>query len=109
MKSKKANAGLPLRSFMCATCPFRAGSPYAELAPSLAISAITESTRICHSTGANNAINHRTGKPPAVCRGARDVALNHFHNIGFIEAATDAAWNKKFEQLQDRKKKPTTN
>lgn len=37
---------------MCATCPFRPGSKYADLAPMLAKSALTEASRICHSTEA---------------------------------------------------------
>ncbi len=84
---------------MCATCPFRPGSKYAHLRDALAHSAATEATRICHSTGSNNAINRRTGKPPAVCRGARDLQLQQFASTGFIEAATDEAWNKKCAQM----------
>lgn len=82
----------------CATCPFRAGSPYAYLADALAESALTEATRICHSTG-SNAINHRTGKRPAVCRGARDLQLKRFAVSGFISAPTDEAWNAKCAEL----------
>ena len=83
----------------CATCPFREGSPYAYLAPQLAQSAISESSRICHSTGSNNAINRRTGKPPALCRGARDVQLAHYFATGFIDEPTEAAWAKKCREL----------
>lgn len=84
---------------MCATCPFRPGSKYADLAPMLAKSALTEASRICHSTGSDNAINRRTGKPPAFCRGARDVQIKFFHHAGFIEAPTDEAWEKKCKEL----------
>ena len=66
---------LPLRKTKCATCPFRPSSPYAYLADSLAESAVTERSRICHSTGSGNAINKRTGLPPHLCRGVRDVQL----------------------------------
>jgi hypothetical protein len=58
------------------------------------ISAITESSRICHSTG-SNAINRRTGKPSALCRGARNEQLKMFAAIGFIKKPTDAAWNQR--------------
>lgn len=90
---------------MCATCPFRAGSKYANLAPGLAESALNGANRICHSTGAHNAIHCRTGKPPAVCRGARDVQLRFFRGIGFLPAATDAAWAEKLAEIKAKKKK----
>jgi hypothetical protein len=83
----------PLRKTMCATCPFRPGSPYAYLAPDLTISAMENASRICHSTGSKNAINNRTGLAPHLCRGARDVQLAFMAAMGVIEAATDKAWN----------------
>lgn len=89
----------PTRQTMCATCPFRKGSPYSYLAAPLAVSALTEASRICHSTGSNNGINHRTGKPPALCRGAKDIQLKHYASTGFIKAATDEAWDEKCVQL----------
>ena len=91
-------ASLPLRSEMCATCPFREGSPYAYLAPSLGTCAIEAHSRICHSTG-SNAINRDTEKPELLCRGARDVALRFFASIGFLKEPTDAAWNAKCSEL----------
>jgi hypothetical protein len=84
---------MPLRAIKCATCPFRADSPYANLAPELALSAMRDASRICHSTGSNNAINRRTGKPPHLCRGARDVQLGVMAGLGVIDAQTDEAWN----------------
>lgn len=83
---------LPLRKNMCPTCPFRKGSPYEYLKRDLAISTHSVS-RICHSTGSNNAINRRTGLPRHICRGARDVQLDLLHKLGFIDAPTDEAWN----------------
>lgn len=83
----------------CATCPFRDGSKFEFLATDLAFSALSEASRICHSTGSNNAINHRTGKPEKLCRGARDIQLKLFASIGFIEAPTDEAWDKKRKEL----------
>jgi len=84
---------LPLRKTKCATCPFREGSPYAYLVNDLTASAMSDS-RICHSTGKNNAINKRTGKKPHLCRGARDVQLSVMFRMGAIDAETDAAWNR---------------
>lgn len=99
MTRRKHSAGLIVCKVMCPTCPFRPGSEYAYLTPALALSALSEATRICHSTGSNNGINHRTGKPPAACRGARDLQLKHFAGLGFIEAPTDAAWAKKWKEM----------
>jgi hypothetical protein len=104
----KKRQPLPVCKSMCATCPFRKGSKYAFLKDELEHSARTEATRICHSTGSNNAINRRTGKPPAACRGARNVQLKMFFNMGFIEAPTDRAWKKKWDELQQQQQKGTT-
>ena len=84
---------LPLRKTKCATCPFRAGSPTAYLAADLAASAMTEASRICHSTGSKNAFHVRTGLPSHICRGARDVQLSFMATAGVIDAPTDEAWN----------------
>lgn len=84
---------------MCATCPFRDGSPHAYLAEDLSMSALSEASRICHSTGSNNAIHRRTGKKSALCRGARDLQLRFFAAIGFIAEPTDAAWAHKVREL----------
>jgi hypothetical protein len=84
---------------MCATCPWREGSPYAYIAATLQESALSEASRICHSTGSNNAINRRTGKRPALCRGARDVQLKMFVAMGFLSEPTDAAWDAKCKEI----------
>lgn len=83
---------LPVQPEKCATCPFRPHSKYAHLAADLADSAVTKASRICHSTGANNAINRQTGRPPMLCRGARDIQLEVFAALGVISEATDEAW-----------------
>jgi hypothetical protein len=82
----------------CATCPWRANSPYAHFREQLEERALAHESRICHSTG-SNAINAVTGKPEALCRGARDAQLAFLHGIGFLDAATDSAWNDKCRQL----------
>lgn len=83
----------PTMPAMCSTCPFRIGSPHAALAPMLAKSALTDRSRICHSTGGRNAIHPGgTGTPAKLCRGARDVQLAVFAAIGVIAAPTDEAW-----------------
>lgn len=92
LKMKRSDS--PLRETMCATCPFRPDSKYAPLAVELAASALTDASRICHSTG-SNAINRRTGIKPHLCRGARDIQLKVFHGMGIISAPTDEAWNER--------------
>jgi len=98
-KRAKQFKRLPVRPEMCATCPFRPGSKLSFLASDLAASALNEASRICHSTGSNNAINRRTGKPPLLCRGARDIQLKVYAAMNFIEAPTDEAWEKKCKEL----------
>lgn len=83
----------------CKTCPFVKDSPYEYLREALTKSALTEATRICHSTGSDNAINRRTGKPPRACRGARDLQLKMFAGLGFIEAPTDKARADKCKEV----------
>lgn len=85
---------LLLRKLMCPTCPFLAGSKYANLRDDLAKSALSTGSRICHSTGSNNGINRRTGKSPHLCRGARDLQLNVMASLKVIAEATDDAWNE---------------
>lgn len=92
-------ATIPVQPKKCTTCPFRLGSKYAYIAGDLAESAITKASRICHSTGSNNAINRRTRKPPRLCRGARDVQLQVFTATGVISAPTDEAWQAKCEEM----------
>jgi hypothetical protein len=105
-KTKKVKS-MAVNETMCATCPFREGSPYQYLLHDLKHSALTQSSRICHSTGSNNAINRRTGKPAALCRGARDAQLQMFHKMGFLSEPTDAAWTEKCNEMgieQDRRR-----
>lgn len=89
MKRRKP-ISTPVCKAMCGTCPFRDGSPYEFLRADLTASALTEASRICHSTGSNG-VNHRTGKKPLLCRGARDLQLQMFFRLGFIDAPTDEA------------------
>lgn len=88
------NKDLPLRKTMCATCPFRERSPTAYLVADLAQSAISEASRICHSTGSKNAFHERTGLPEHICRGARDMQLAFMAAAGVIAAPTNEAWDE---------------
>lgn len=95
---------------LCPTCPFRPDSKYAYLSAHLTMSALSEASRICHSTGSNNAINKRTGKKPMLCRGARNAQLNYLAAIGFLSEPTDEAWSAKCKQLNIKQdEQQTTN
>lgn len=96
---RQRSVDLPIMPAMCATCPFRDGSPYEFLRQELSMHALSANSRVCHSTGSGNAINHRTGKPPMLCRGARNLQLKYFASTGFLEAATDEAWTKMCKQM----------
>ncbi len=89
----------------CDTCPFRPGSEYAFLAADLAKSALSDGSRICHSTG-SSAIHQRTGKPPMLCRGARDIQLRFFHATGLLDAPTDEAWERLAKQMSKAGTRP---
>lgn len=97
--AKETNNDMPVRATMCPTCPFRPGSKYEYLRQDLEMSARLEASRICHSTGSDNAINTRTGLPAHICRGARDIQLEQFHVIGLLPQPTDEAWNDKREDM----------
>jgi hypothetical protein len=94
--SKVSN--MAVRATMCATCPFRKDSPLAYIAGDLAQSALTEASRICHSTG-NNPVVKRVKVREKLCRGARNVQCEAFHAMGFIDAPTQEAFNKKRVEL----------
>lgn len=86
----------------CATCPFRSdGNGYREVANLLSDRALNEATPICHSTGSSDVTprNKKVSKLNLACRGARDIQLQLFAAIGFIEAPTDEAWEKKKKQM----------
>jgi len=90
-------SSIPTRKTKCATCPFRDDSPYADLRNELTISALSESSRICHSTGVNAL--YTTRKPEQLCRGARDQQLQVLHAMGFLSEATDDAWDAKCREM----------
>lgn len=95
----KIDGDLPVKKEKCATCPFRAGSPYAYLAGDLARSALTEATRIYHSTD-TSAIYGNTGKPAEACRGARDIQIQFFTALGVLEEPTDECWDRTYKQMK---------
>ena len=100
-KTSKRPADMELMSEMCGTCPFREDSPLKFLRPELERSALTECSRICHSTGGNTVVHplSKTKSKSKLCRGARDAQLRAFHAMGFLDAPTDEAWARKCKEL----------
>jgi len=93
----------PVNKKMCATCPWRKGSPYEHLRGYLETASL-KTSRICHSTGKGNAINEGdTGLPERLCRGSRNFQLGFFHQIGFLKKPTDKCWDQKWESLVRKK------
>lgn len=95
---------MPINRAMCTTCPWRPGSPHADLRGYLEERAFAHESRICHNTGLSP-FTGPTGKPKRLCRGARDAQLNLLHRMGFLAAPTDAAWAAKCREMgiqQDR-------
>lgn len=86
----------PTQPAMCATCPFREGSKHFDFREYLTDSSLTK-TRLCHQTGVNAL--YRTKKKEMICRGARDLQLKRFAEMGFIAAATDEVWEAKCKEL----------
>jgi hypothetical protein len=94
----------PVQKEMCPTCPFREDAKaLKEFRTLLTLRALGQNgsgAPECHSTGgAALEFTGKTGVPAKLCRGARNVSLNFFYTIGFVEAPTDEAWDKKRKEL----------
>lgn len=87
----------PIMPAMCSTCPLR-DTGWTEVRGLLIQRTLSEASPICHSTGPD-ALTEKKAKQDMLCRGARDFALRFFHGIGFLEAATDEAWDRKCAEL----------
>lgn len=79
----------------CSTCPFRHDSPLAHLQGDLTAQVLTEGNHMCHAEQLQDK------EPTYVCRGARDIQLRVFCNLGAIKAPTDEAWAEALKAYQD--------
>lgn len=84
----------------CATCPFRDdtediwGKHGGETRARIQRQSFDRATQTCHHSGG-------VGNPDThICRGARDFQLQIFFRMGILEAPTDAAWNKKRQEMR---------
>ena len=83
---------MPTRAHHCATCPF-SDTGWTHVRPLLTERALTAATPICHSTGKDALV--KSQGPRQLCRGARDLQIQFFYRIGFLDAPTEEAWEAK--------------
>jgi hypothetical protein len=96
----------PVSEKMCSTCPWREGSSGAFLRAELE-EASFKTSRICHSTGeilVKIEGAKRVSDEPLICRGSRNYQLQVLCGIGFLDAPTDEAWEKKARGLKGSNK-----
>ena len=96
MKKIVNSRTMPTRAQKCATCPFR-DTGWTSVRPLLEQRALTEATPICHSTGKDALV--KSQGPAQLCRGARDLQIQYFYRIGFLDVPTEEAWEAKRKEL----------
>ncbi len=86
---------LPVNQTTCNTCPFAQTHAGAVALQSAIVERMLGDggSQICHGSEGPGR------EPRSLCRGARDRMLVLFHRIGFIEEATDEAWDARREEL----------
>jgi len=85
---------MPIMPQMCSSCPFNKHG-HLQTRAQVEQRVLTIGSQTCHSTGA------KYGKPDThLCRGGRDFQLQCFYRMGFLEAPTDEAWEKRCRELK---------
>jgi hypothetical protein len=86
---------LPVNPNKCRTCPFTQSHATAIALQRSIIDRMLDDggSQICHGTEGPNR------RPKSLCRGAREQMLTLFFRMGFIDEATDEAWNVKRREL----------
>lgn len=81
----------------CSTCVLRTDAQGRYIDPHIAKTVtdrcLTEASQICHHPALHGK------RETHLCRGTRDYQINFFYRIGFLDAPTDEAWNRKRQQL----------
>lgn len=89
--------GWPVMQAKCPTCPFNKNRDGKEQLPDLADKVrrrcLTQASQICHHP------RLKGKKQNHLCMGARDFQLQVFHRLGVLDEPTDAAWDKKAEEM----------
>ncbi len=104
-KRRKENPKLDpnnVRKVMCSSCPFNEygkaiGSEFDietfnQLQTNLTIQCLTEFNQYCHKDELEGKVSNH------VCRGARNIQLKYFYQLGVIESPTDESWSKALKQ-----------
>jgi hypothetical protein len=86
---------LPVNAIKCRTCPFVQSHEQAIALQNTIIARMFQGggSQICHGTEGQNR------EPRSLCRGAREQMLTLFYRMGFIDEATDEAWDVKRREL----------
>lgn len=96
MKPHRIPSDMPVMPQRCKSCPFNPGPNNfgAALRSRIEGQVLSEASQTCHSTGSING-----ERDTHLCRGARDYQLQIFHGLGFLDAPTDEAWDKKMKSI----------
>lgn len=86
----------PVAQTQCSSCPFRE-TGWTEVRDFLMNRALNEASPICHSTGPE-ALTKCRSEEPLICRGARLFQAEIFYRLGFLDAPTIEAWEKRAQQ-----------
>lgn len=95
MRKARNIEGMPVMPKRCKTCPFNENG-CKEVRDSV-MGRLLEVSQTCHSTGV--ALNPPR-KDTHLCRGARDVQIEFFYRMGFLEEASDTAWFSKLAEVK---------
>lgn len=94
---------MPVMQSRCPSCPFRpkCKGGKTQFRETLLTTGFSDATTICHSTGDSDVVprHQKLHRQPRLCRGLRNVQRAMFFKLGFIEADTDEAWNKKRAEM----------
>lgn len=83
----------PVMKKKCKTCPFNEEHEGQSEIANMVRGRCLQVSQICHHPSLHGK------KETHLCRGGRDVQLNIFHKMGFIDQPTDEAWAEKRREL----------
>lgn len=91
---------LPIMPTKCSTCPFHTDENGRHLHPELVAGIqkriLSHCSQICHHPKLHGR------EETHLCRGARDYQQIIFYCLGFVEAPTDEAWQRRVEEMKLR-------
>lgn len=88
-------SGMPVMKSKCPTCPFHEkNAGQIEIASMVKQRCITEASQICHHPRLSGK------KETHICRGARDFQITIFYRMRVLDAETDEAWDRAYNELK---------